>query len=223
MRVVLVDDHEMVRELFARYLLEMKGFELVGEACDGLEALSLCREKRPDLVVIDVFLPGLSGLEVIQQLSKEQEQSKFLVVSGHEGGDLPVRLLQMGVQGFITKREALSVLGDAVRTISRGGNFYLARRMDLMRSALRDPVHDDLLTLREKEVITLVAEGKSTKEIATRLNIGVKTVETHRTHIADKLRIHDIASLTRYAIERSMVECGPLAEEHRRLPELANN
>jgi DNA-binding NarL/FixJ family response regulator len=213
MRVVLVDDHVMVREMFAVYLLEQKGFEVVGQTDNGLGALELCRRMRPDLLVIDVFLPDLSGLEVIQQLIKENHSSKYLAVSGHQGKDVLVRLIQLGVHGFIPKTEGLAVFGEAVRAIARGGNYYMSRRTDLMRSALHDPVRNDLLTLREKEVLTLVAEGKSSKEIASRLNMGVKTVETHRTHISHKLNIHDIAGLTRYAIRHSLVECSPLEEE----------
>ena len=202
-RVALVDDHALVREGIRALLERIEGVTVVGEAEDGLGAIELVRARHPDIVVIDISLPGLNGLDAAARLLKEEEGIRVIVLS-MLGNELYVdRALQVGVHGYLLKNSDVAELGRAIRAVIEGNVYFsphVARFVAELarRGGARDA--DRLLSQRQREVLQLIAEGHTTKEIATRLGLSVKTVDTHRMQLMRRLNIHDIAGLVRYAI-----------------------
>jgi len=208
-RVLLVDDHPVVRRGIGSCLARQAHVQIVGEAGDGFEALRKTRELLPDLVLMDIDMPRMNGLTVTETLRKELPQVKVLILSMFSNTDYVVRIIQSGARGYILKEAPTDELLKAIEMINAGESFFSS---DVARVALNqfvrggnDGPHALSLSNREREVLTLVAEGLSNKEIATRLNVGVRTVETHRERIMRKLNIHTIAGLTRFAIAKGLV------------------
>jgi DNA-binding NarL/FixJ family response regulator len=207
-RVVLVDDHVSVREMIVRLLAQERRpqleYEVVGEAASGIEALELCRNKLPDLVVLDLALPELSGSEVIRQLRLKLCQVRVLVYTGTKNQLQILEALRSRPHGFVQKSDSLQIFSEALRTVGVGGIYFTAFAAPLLEEARRDIDLD--LTEREAEVLQLVAESNTTKEIARRLHVSTKTIETHRHRLMEKLHVHDAIGLTRYAIRRGLTE-----------------
>jgi len=206
-RILLADDHAIVRQGL-KALLEREGFAVVGEADDGQAAVSLARERCPDVAVLDFSMPLLNGLDAALEILRACPRAKVILLTMHTDDHYVLSALQAGVKGYVVKTQASSDLVAAIREVLRG-MMYLSPGISetvvqayLSKSELpRDP-----LTSREREVLQLVAEGKSTKEVAGLLGISFKTAESHRTRILKKLDLHETAGLVRYAVRRGLIQ-----------------
>lgn len=208
LRVFLADDHAIFRDGLRALLQRHEGVEVVGEAGDGHEAVTEIERTRPDVVVMDIAMPHLNGLEVTRRVRKKMPRTRVLVLSMYEDVDFVEQILEAGASGYLLKGSASAELLEALEVVRKGGT-YLAARLE--RHAVAPPrsrrrgAGDDPLTTRERETLQLLAEGNSHAQIAARLNISPKTVETHRRHIATKLGIRDRAGLVKYAVRKRLV------------------
>ena len=205
-RVLLADDHQIVREGL-RGLLEKAGHEVVGEAADGREALKLARVLLPDIAVLDLSMPSLNGLDAAHEMRRISPEIKTILLTMHTEKGYVLQALRAGAKGYVLKTQAAEDLIRAIREVSRG-EVYLSPgvAVSVVDAYLQktDPGADPL-TPRERQILQLVAEGKSTKEIARILSISFKTAESHRNRMMKKLDIHEVAGLVRYAIRRGLV------------------
>jgi DNA-binding NarL/FixJ family response regulator len=205
-RILLVDDHALVRQGLLS-LLERESFSVVGQASDGLEAFELCRSLNPDIVVMDISMPSQNGLNAAREIHK-YSSSKVILLTQHSEDMYIADALEAGVAGYVLKSQASSDLIHAIRQVA-GGQVYISPGISgAVLSAYRSRIDkkNDVLTLRERQVLQLIAEGKSTRDVASLLFISVKTAETHRTRLMQKLDIHETAGLVRYAIRRGLVQ-----------------
>lgn len=211
LRLLLADDHALVRAGMRALLSELPGVEVVAETGDGREALRLVREKKPDIALIDISMPELNGLEVASRIVHEYPNTRVIIVSMHGDDESVRRALVAGASGYLLKNSDRSELELALRAVARGDKWLTPSLMKRVVAAYTQgaPAPGDgrfaVLTPRQREVLQLVAEGHSNKEIASRLNVALKTVETHRTELMDRLGIHGVASLVRYAIQVGLV------------------
>jgi two-component system nitrate/nitrite response regulator NarL len=208
-KLLLVDDHPVVRKGIASCLAKFPNLQIVGEAADGPEAIRKAKELNPDIVLMDVDMPQMDGLAATQLLRKEMPNVKVLILSMHRQTDAVLRILQSGAVGYVLKEASPEELVQAIQNVSVGESFFspAVARLALnqfVRGPSEAPSAMDL-TNREREVLILIADGLSNKEIASRLNVGVRTVETHRERIMRKLNIHSVAGLTRFAIAKGLV------------------
>jgi RNA polymerase sigma factor (sigma-70 family) len=209
-RVLLVEDHALVRAGIKSLLDTSVGIEVVGEAGDGREALRKVREVPTDVVVMDVTMPGLNGLEAAARLKKSHPEVKVLILSMYANEEYVIQALRQGAVGYLIKDSAAPELEKAIQAVARG-EYYLSgddakERLEKYldgSKALQNPL--DRLTPRQREILQLVVEGRKTREIAKILNVSVKTVETHRAQLMDRLGIHDVAGLVRYAIRIGLI------------------
>lgn len=209
-RLLIVDDHPVVRRGIRMSLAQSLTIQIVGEASDGREALSLARELKPDVVLMDIDMPQMNGLAVTDLLRREMPDVKVLILSTYSNSDYVMRIIQCGARGFVLKEAAAEEVVHAIEAVQSGATHFSP---DVARIALNQVVRGGndssnplgKLTNREREVLLYIAEGFSNKEIACQLNIGVRTVETHRERIMRKLDIHSVAGLTRFAIAQGMV------------------
>ena len=204
-RVVTIDSHVSIRQMLGIMLSGEGPYEVVGEARTGFEALKVCAKARPRLVILDLALPEMNGLEVLRRLWAESREVRVLVYSGVENRELILETLRERPHGFVHKRDALATLREALRTVTAGGTFLTPFATDLLDSARGLEPARLVLTEREREVLQMVAEGMSNKEMADRLHLSAKTVEHHRAHLMEKLGLHDVARLTRYAVRHGLV------------------
>lgn len=209
-RVVIADDHKMIRAGLRRLLDEEKGIEVVAEASDGREAIELVRQHEPELVIMDVGMPTLNGVEATHQIKLELPKTAVIALSMHARVEFVGKMLEAGASAYVLKDSAYEELLDAIRTVRRG-NLYLSPGItgividDYIRRRVANPEKiTAALTPREREIAQLLAEGRSTKETAAELHVSIKTVETHRMHIFQKLNISSIAELTKYAIREGL-------------------
>ncbi|MCS7048085.1 MAG: response regulator transcription factor [Verrucomicrobiae bacterium] len=206
-RIVLADDHEVVRR-GVRSLLESKpGWEVCGEASNGREAVELVRRLKPDVVVVDLSMPELNGLEAVRQMCRLQPRPAVVVFSMHDAEQLVRDVLQAGALGYVLKSEAAQHLVAAVESVRAGKPYFagpIARTV--LDGFLKAERSAETLTTREREIIQLVAEGQSNKDIARRLGISVKTVETHRAALMRKLGLRDVTDVVRYAVRNRIIE-----------------
>jgi DNA-binding NarL/FixJ family response regulator len=210
--VLLAEDHMIVREGF-RKMLELEGdFEVIGEAQDGRLAVALAKKLRPDVILMDIAMPLLNGLEATRQICKAAPAAKVLMLSAHNDDAYVTNALEAGAVGFLLKQTSAHDVCRAIREVHKGKTFFsptIARHLDHQKlaghggSARKNNI---ALTSREMEVLQLIAEGKANKQTAAELGIGTKTVEKHREHLMEKLDIHDTAGLTRYAISTGVIE-----------------
>jgi len=217
--VLLVDDHTVVRQGLRALLKAEEDIEVVGEAENGRIAVQFVRKSPPDVVIMDVAMPLLNGLEATRQILKAVPTTKVLVLTSYGDDDCVQQLTEAGVSGYLIKQTAANELVKAIREIRKGNAFFsptIAKRLrDQCREAFANgqPVKKNIeLTSRESEVLQLIAEGFSNKQIAVELTISIKTVEKHRQQVMNKLNIHDVAGLTRYALSKGLVERGIPAE-----------
>jgi DNA-binding NarL/FixJ family response regulator len=212
--VLLAEDHTIVREGFRKMLELEDDFEVVGEAQDGRQAAAMVSKLRPAVVLMDIAMPRLNGLEATRQLLKAVPATKVLILSAHSDDAYVESAAASGAVGFLLKQTSAHDVCRAIREVQKGKTFFsssVAKRLDRLRgqSPARNgqPQQKDVhLTSREMEVLQLIAEGKANKETAAELGIGLKTVEKHREHLMQKLDIHDTAGLTRYAISSGIIE-----------------
>jgi two-component system response regulator NreC len=206
-RIVLADDHQLVRQVL-RALLEAEGFVVVGEASNGHEAVGLAERLRPEVAVLDLAMPRLNGLDAARAILRSSPSTKPVLLTMHTEDHYVREALHAGVCGYVLKNQASADLVQAIREVSRG-NLYLSPGISgaMVEAYLaRTEVPHDPLTLRERQVLQLVAEGKSTKEIAAILGVKGKAAEAYRSRIMAKLNIHDTAGLVRYAIRRGLIQ-----------------
>jgi len=207
-RILLADDHRMVRQGFKLILESQDDLEVVGEAGNGREAVEKALALKPDIVIMDVTMPELNGIEATRRIRDSASSSHVLALSVHRDAVYVREIVRAGAQGYILKESADSELLAAVRAIAEG-NSYLSPEVagavltDYRRHAV-NPL--DLLTPREREVLQLIAEGKTNKEMATQLNLSVYTIDGHRTRIMEKLGLHSIGELVRFAVRNGLVE-----------------
>jgi DNA-binding NarL/FixJ family response regulator len=213
-RVLMAEDHAVVRQGLCCLLRSDGHFEIVGEARTGREAVDLARSLRPDVILMDIAMPVLNGLEATRQIIAADPAARVIILSAHSDEVYVERMNAAGVAGFIEKQSSADVLTKAIRTVAAGGTYFspaIAKRLHESQNHALD--RDGLpransvrLTSRENEVLQLVAEGQANKQVAATLGISVKTVEKHRQHLMDKLNLHETAGLTRYAIEQGIIE-----------------
>ena len=207
LRIILADDHLIVRQGL-RSILEREAYTVLGEAGDGREALRLAQELRPDVAVLDLAMPLLNGLDAAREISRVSPQTKTILLTMHTEDPYVMEALRAGVKGYVLKTQAAQDLVQAIKEVSRGA-MYLSpgiSRTVVEAYLAKSELPPDPLTSREREVLQLIAEGKTTKEVAVILGVSVKTAESHRTRIMGKLEIHETASLVRYAIRRGLVQ-----------------
>jgi DNA-binding NarL/FixJ family response regulator len=214
--VLLAEDHVVVRQGLCALLKTDGGFRLVGEAHNGREAVDMARLLKPDVILMDIAMPTLNGLQATQHILTANPAARVLILSAHSDDVYVERMIEAGVKGFVEKQTSGEILTKAIREIAAGRNYFspsIARRLPGAAGKPRDRdgairVRARKLTAREFEVLQMVAEGSANKQIALELDISIKTVEKHRQHLMDKLDIHETASLTRYAIAAGIVEGG---------------
>jgi len=212
--VLLAEDHMIVREGFRKMLELEDDFEIVGEAQNGRAAVALVKKTHPDVVLMDIAMPLLNGLEATRQVLKAVPATKVLILSAHSDDAYVKNATDSGAMGFILKQTSAHDVCRAIREIHKGKTFFspsISRRQDRIHPLSSDRAgllkkKMSELTSREMEVLQLIAEGKANKETASELGIGIKTVEKHREHLMEKLDIHDTAGLTRYAISAGIIE-----------------
>jgi DNA-binding NarL/FixJ family response regulator len=207
LRVLLADDHDVVRQGF-RALLEREGVEVVGEAADGREALRLAEALQPDVAVLDLSMPGLNGLDAARTMLQSRPKLGVVLLTMHDDEQHIIAALRAGVRGYVVKTQAAAALTEAIRQVAEGLTYLTPSVTRLVvdaylagREAPPNP-----LTPRESEVLQLVAEGRTTKEVAGLLKLTVKTAESYRARIMEKLDIHETAGLVRYAIRRGIIQ-----------------
>ncbi|MGB9611021.1 MAG: response regulator [Bryobacteraceae bacterium] len=207
-RILLADDHSMVRQGFRRILEAQADFEIVGEASDGREAIALAEQLRPDIVVMDVAMPGLNGIEATRRIVESSPRTRVLALSMHRDSVYVREILRAGARGYLLKDAFDADLVAAVRAVARGEGYIAPAVADSVLSDYRQHVSDplDLLTAREREVLQLIAEGKTNKEIAALLNLSVYTVDAHRGRIMEKLNLHSAGELVRFAIRKGLID-----------------
>lgn len=206
-RILLADDHQIVRQGL-KSLLSQEEIEVVGEAADGHEAVRLAAELAPDVVILDVGMPLLNGLDAAQEILRGTPRIGIVLLTMHAEDHQVLKALRMGVRGYVIKTQAVDELVLAIREVARG-KFYLSSgaSQTIVQAYLAGAAPEsDPLTSRDRQVLQLVAEGKTTKEIAGHLGVTPKTAETYRARIMEKLDIHDTAGLVRYAIRHSLIQ-----------------
>jgi DNA-binding NarL/FixJ family response regulator len=213
-RVLLADDHAILRQGVRALLALADDIEVVGEAADGSQAVELARSLTPDVVLMDIAMPGLGGLEATLEMKKEGLRSRILILSQYEDREYVRRLLKAGVSGYLLKKSAGAELANSIRAVARGG---LVLDPEVARIAMEEggsgaPSSGDpyeSLTDREKQVLKLVAEGLSNKEVAEVLGISVKTAMSHREKVMEKLQVHNRTELVRFALKRGVIRVDP--------------
>ena len=209
-RVALADDHRVVRDGLGALLARESDMEVVGTAADGVEAVRLARDLQPDVMVTDVSMPGLNGLEAIRRIHTEQPRVRMLCLSMHDDSRMVLAVLNAGAAGYVLKESSGEELAQAIRRVM-ADRVYLSPELvtvvvDEMRSQNQRPAAQpaDALTPRERELVQLISEGYSSSDIAERLHVSVKTVATHREHVMHKLHVGSAAELTRYALREGL-------------------
>ena len=211
MRILLVDDHLVVRAGLRSLLEYIKGVEVVAEAADANAALELARALRPDVVIMDIAMPGINGLEATDLLKREMPEIRVIILSMHHTKEYVLQALKVGASAYLLKDSAAVELGLAIEAVGRGDTYLSpAVSKQLIEHSLQQDSKklEPVLTPRQSQVLLLVANGHSTKEIAHLLKVNVKTVETHRTQLMERLSISDIAGLVRYAIRIGLIQVG---------------
>lgn len=215
MRIVLVDDHEIVREGMCALLQRCPDIEVVGQAGDGRTAVALVQKLQPDIVIMDIGMPNLNGIDATQQMLAENPHLKILALSTHSDAWMVAKMIRAGAKGYMLKESAFSELANALQAIMEGKTYLCSKIASVVFTdyvnMLTNPnwAAGEPLTAREREVLQLVAEGHTTRQIAKILGLSPKTVDSHRDHIMKKLNIRTIAGLTKYAIQEGLTSHSP--------------
>ena len=208
-RILIAEDHALVRAGLRKLLEGIPGLEVVGEAGDGRDAVAQVDSKVPEIALLDIAMPGLNGLEAAAKIVEEHPETRVILLSMHSNEEYVLQALRAGVTGYVLKDSALSELELAIAAVRRGDTYLSPSVSRLVGEYVRRsggaPTPRESLTPRQREILQLIAEGHSTKKIAGELKVSVKTVETHRAALMEKLDIHDVAGLVRYAIRIGLV------------------
>jgi DNA-binding NarL/FixJ family response regulator len=213
-RILIADDHDLMRRGVRTLLEPHPGWEICGEATTGREAVAKAEQLKPNIVILDISMPDLNGVDAAKRIKKASPDTEVLIFSAHYSDQLIREILEAGVRGYIVKSDSDRDLVIAVESLAKKKPFFTSRATEVMLTSFSEggPKQDaseplrDRLTTREREIVQLLAEGKSSKEVASSLNISVKTAETHRANIMRKLQIHTVSELVRYAIRNQIVE-----------------
>lgn len=208
-RVFVVEDQTILRDLICRLLETYPDIEVLGALGDGQRALEEITHKQPDIVILDIMLPNLNGVEVLRALKSHEHQPKVLIFSAFPSKNMVKKVLEAGIEGFVEKNASLSELEVAIEKIVGGQTYFGLRIVDIMREIMVSPNSGDSLdelTPRERQILQLIAESYTSKEIAHKLNISVKTADTHRANLMKKLDVHDVAGLTRQALAFGLID-----------------
>ena len=214
MRILVADDHDIIRRGLKELLTARPGWEVCAEAKTGREAVTLAEQLKPDVVVMDISMPDLNGLEAARKIRKSLPKCEILILTLHFSDQLVREIVEAGVRAYIMKSDADRDLVAAVEALSNHRPFFTARAADMLLDGFvrphatvdPDAVIRNRLTAREREIVQLLAEGKSSKEVAVSLGISVKTAETHRANIMRKLELHSVSELVRYAVRNQIIE-----------------
>jgi DNA-binding NarL/FixJ family response regulator len=214
LRILIADDHDLMRRGVKALLQSRAGWEIVGEAHTGREAVSKAEELKPDVVILDISMPDLNGVDAAKRIRKASPDTEVLILSVHYSDQLIRDILEAGVRGYIVKSDSDRDLVIAVETLANHKPFFTPRATEVMLTNFNEgktkadlpETMRDRLTSREREIVQLLAEGKSSKEVASSLNISVKTAETHRANIMRKLQLHTVSELVRYAVRNQIIE-----------------
>jgi two-component system response regulator NreC len=206
-RILLADDHALIRQGL-KALLEKQGFQVVAEASDGQEAVRSVQKTQPDIAIIDISMPILNGMDAARELKKSSPKTKVILLTQHDEDQYVTESLRAGVRGYVLKSQAGDALVHAIHEVCRGSVYLSPNISRAVADAYlsKTYVSTDPLSGRERQVLQLVGEGKSTKDVAVQLGISVKTAESHRARLMKKLDIHETASLVRYAIRRGLIQ-----------------
>jgi DNA-binding NarL/FixJ family response regulator len=210
LRILIADDHEVARRGIRSLLEGHAGWEVCGEAADGREAVNAANKLKPDLVLLDIGMPSLNGLDATRQILAALPNTRVMILTMHDSEQVVREVLAAGARGFLLKSDAGRDLVAAVEALQQNRTFFTTKVAQLVLEGYLRPSPDSdqsrsVLTPREREVIQLLAEGKTTKEVATMLNLSVKTAETHRTNLMRKLDLHSVVDLTLYAVRNGIV------------------
>ncbi len=212
LRILVADDHEIVRQGIRALLLVHPGWEVCGEAADGREAVKKAAELKPDIAIMDIGMPNLNGLSAARQILHHNPQTKVLILTMHSSEQVLREVLDIGAQGYLLKSDAGRDLMTAVEALQRNRTFFSSKAGEVVLDNFRkhktgpDNAVKEALTAREREVVQLLAEGKSTKEVAVILGLSVKTTETHRSNILRKLELHSVSELVLYAVRNNIIQ-----------------
>jgi len=211
-RILLADDHNILRDGMRLLLERQPGFAVVAEACDGREIVELAREHHPDVIVMDIAMPNMNGIEATRRIVEKQPETGVVILSMHYDESYVLRSLKAGARAYLLKDALKAELIAAIRAVADGRSFFSPKisrilQEDYVEALGRRDADDsyELLTDREREILQLVAEGKTNKEIATILNVSLYTVDTHRTHILQKLNLHSVPELILYAVRKGII------------------
>jgi DNA-binding NarL/FixJ family response regulator len=214
LRILIADDHDLMRRGIKALLQSHAGWEVCGEAHTGREAVAKAEELKPDVVILDISMPDLNGVDAAKRIRKTSPDTEVLILSVHYSDQLIRDILEAGVRGYIVKSDSDRDLIIAVETLANHKPFFTPRATEVMLTNFNEgktrteppETMRDRLTSREREIVQLLAEGKSSKEVASSLNISVKTAETHRANIMRKLQLHTVSELVRYAVRNQIIE-----------------
>ena len=214
LRILIADDHDLMRRGVKALLQSRAGWEVCGEAHTGREAVSKAEELKPEVVILDISMPDLNGVDAAKRIRKASPDTEVLILSVHYSDQLIRDILEAGVRGYIVKSDSDRDLVIAVETLANHKPFFTPRATEVMLTNFNEgktkadlpETMRDRLTSREREIVQLLAEGKSSKEVASSLNISVKTAETHRANIMRKLQLHTVSELVRYAVRNQIIE-----------------
>jgi DNA-binding NarL/FixJ family response regulator len=207
MRILIADDHHVVRKGVAAMLSERADWEICAEASTGRQAIAIAARLKPDLAVMDICMPDMNGLDATRHILRQNPQTRVLILSMHESEQLVREVLASGARGYVLKGDGGSDLIAAIDALQRHKPFFASNVVEAILRGYRGEGSTNQLSSREREIVQLVSEGKSNKEIAAALHITVKTVETHRARIMSKLDLHSISDLVRYALRNHIIEC----------------
>jgi DNA-binding NarL/FixJ family response regulator len=210
LKILIAEDHALVRAGFSALIKNLEGFEVAAEAEDGHQALELIEKHHPQVVLMDIAMPGLNGLEAVSRINKKFPEVKVIILSMHANEEYVIQALRNGARGYLLKDAGTAELELAIRAVMRGETYLspvISRQVvdDYVRRIEGDNGPLEKLTPRQREILQLIAEGKTTKEIAVKLDLSIKTVDTHRTQLMERLDLHDVAGLVRFAVKMGLV------------------